>query len=131
MLSTKCRQLENKNGNFQKMFPFLHRLDVKRGIPSPLHNLPMRVGTSPHGRRLVYRLDFWFGFFCRDLNLVFLRVALHQLFKLLGVELFEVDDIIVGIEGVGLQLDHGDGQVGAVVCHTLEVGKDIVEHKAL
>ena len=55
-LSTMCRQLESKNGNFRKKFPFLRRLYVKGGIPSPspLHNPPMRVGTLPHGRRVVY-----------------------------------------------------------------------------
>ena len=35
--------LKRKNGNFQKKFPFLRILDVKRGLPSPLHNHPMRV----------------------------------------------------------------------------------------
>ena len=56
-LSTKCRQLESKNGNFRKKFPFLRRLNVKGGLPSTLHNPPMRVGTLPHGRRVVYSLS--------------------------------------------------------------------------
>ena len=34
-LSTKCRQLEGKKGNFRKKFPFLRKLNVKGGIPSP------------------------------------------------------------------------------------------------
>ena len=29
---------------------------MKGGIPSPLHNPPMRVQAWPHGRRVVYRL---------------------------------------------------------------------------
>ena len=56
-LSTKCRQLESKTGNFRKKFPVLRRLNVKGGIPSPLHNPPMRVQTMPHGRRVVYSLS--------------------------------------------------------------------------
>ena len=32
-LSTKCRQLESKTGNFRKKFPVLRRLNVKGGIP--------------------------------------------------------------------------------------------------
>ena len=55
-LSTLCRQLEGKTGNFRKKFPVLRRLNVKGGIPSPLHNPPMRVQTMPHGRRVVYSL---------------------------------------------------------------------------
>ena len=53
-LSTKCRQLEGKNGNFRKKFPFLRELNVKGGIPSPLHNPPMRVEALP--QRFVYSL---------------------------------------------------------------------------
>ena len=37
----------------------------------------------------------------------------------------------MGIEGVGLQLDHGHGNIGAVVRHPLIVGEQIVEHEAL
>ena len=54
-LSTKCRQLETQKWELPKKFPFLHGLNVKRGFPSPLHNLPMRVGTWPH--RFVYSLS--------------------------------------------------------------------------
>ena len=53
-LSTKCRQLESQKWELPKKLPFLHGLNVKRGFPSPLHNLPMRVGTWPH--RFVYSL---------------------------------------------------------------------------
>ena len=56
-LSTEWRQLERQKWELPKKFPFLHGLNVKRGIPSPLNNLPMRVGTLPHGRRLVYGLS--------------------------------------------------------------------------
>ena len=55
-LSTKCRQLEAQNGELPKKFPVLHRLNVKRGLPSPLHNHPMRVEALLHGRRVVYSL---------------------------------------------------------------------------
>ena len=30
-----------------RQFPFVRGLNVKRGLPSPLHNLPMRVDTFP------------------------------------------------------------------------------------
>ena len=53
-LSTKCRQLETQKWELPKKFPFLHRWNVKRGLPSPLHNLPMRVEPLLH--RFVYSL---------------------------------------------------------------------------
>ena len=53
-LSTKCRQLEPPKWKLPKKFPFWHRLNVKGGIPSPLHNPPMRVQALPH--RFVYSL---------------------------------------------------------------------------
>ena len=34
-LSTECRQLESKNGNFRKKFPFLRRLNVKGAFLRP------------------------------------------------------------------------------------------------
>ena len=37
--------------------------------------------------------------------------------------------ILMGVEGVGLQLDHGHGDVGAVVRHALVVGQQVVEHE--
>ena len=37
----------------------------------------------------------------------------------------------MGIEGIGLQLDHGHGDIGAVVRYPLIVGEQIVEHEAL
>ena len=37
----------------------------------------------------------------------------------------------MGVEGVGFQLDHGHGDVGAVVRHPLIVGQQVVEDKAL
>jgi len=42
-LSTKCRQLEGQKWELAKKFPFLRRLNVKRGLPSPLHNHPMQI----------------------------------------------------------------------------------------
>ncbi len=53
-LSTKCRQLETQKWELPKKFPFLRGLNVKGGIPSPLHNPPMRVQALPH--RFVYSL---------------------------------------------------------------------------
>ena len=40
-------------------------------------------------------------------------------------------EVLVGVEGVGLQLDDGHGDVGAVVGHALVVGQQVVEHEAL
>ena len=61
------------------------------------------------------------------LLLVFLIVAGE------GVGLHGADaaEVLVGIEGVGLQLYDGHGDVGAVVGHALVVGQEVVEHKAL
>ena len=55
-LSTKCRPLEGKTGNFRKEFPVLRKLNVKGGIPSPSprYNPPMRVEHLP--QRFVYSL---------------------------------------------------------------------------
>ncbi len=53
-LSTKCRQLETPKWKLPKKFPFWQGLNVKGGIPSPLHNPPMRVQAWPH--RFVYSL---------------------------------------------------------------------------
>ena len=39
--------------------------------------------------------------------------------------------ILMGVEGVGLQLDDGHGDVGAVVRHALVVGQQVVEHEPL
>ena len=47
-LSTKCRRLEQQKWELVKKFPFLRRLYVKRGLPSPLHDHPMQIETLPH-----------------------------------------------------------------------------------
>ena len=52
-LSTKCRQLEKPKWKLPKKFPFWHRLNVKGGIPSPLHNPPMRVQACRTGLSTV------------------------------------------------------------------------------
>ena len=39
--------------------------------------------------------------------------------------------VFVRIKGVHLKLDHGDGNVGAMVRNALQVGEKIVEHEAL
>ena len=41
--SAKRRRFETHKWELPKKFPFSHILDVKRGIPSPLHDHPMRV----------------------------------------------------------------------------------------
>ena len=40
-------------------------------------------------------------------------------------------DIFVRVERLGLELDHSDGDVRAVVGHTLTVGEQVVEGKAV
>ena len=56
-LSTKCRQLETPKWELPIKFPFWHGLNVKGGIPSPLHNPPMHVQALPHGRRAAQKAD--------------------------------------------------------------------------
>jgi len=58
---------------------------------------------------------------------VLLRVAA----ELLGLHLPEAVQVLVGVKAVGLQLDHGHGDVGAVIGHPLAVGQEIVEDEAL
>ena len=62
-----------------------------------------------------------------ELLLVFLIVAGE------GVGLHGADaaEVLVGIEGVGLQLYDGHGDVGAVVGHALVVGQQVVEEEAV
>ena len=50
-VSTKYRHTEAQN---QKCFLILHGLNVKRGFPSPLHNLPMHVHMLPIGLSTVW-----------------------------------------------------------------------------
>ncbi len=49
----------------------------------------------------------------------------------MGFQGADAAEILVGVEGVGLQLDDGHGDVGAVVGHALVVGQQVVEHEAL
>ncbi len=50
--------------------------------------------------------------------------------EFLGLALLQSVQILVGVEGTFVQLDHGDGHVGAVIGDTLQVGQQIVEDKA-
>ena len=45
--------------------------------------------------------------------------------------LLETADILMGIEGVGLQLDEGQGDVRAVIGYALKVGEQVIENEAL
>ena len=49
----------------------------------------------------------------------------------MGADVLQADEVLVGVEGIGLQLDHGHGDVGAVVGHPLVVGQQVVKDKAL
>ncbi len=50
--------------------------------------------------------------------------------KVMGVELLEIGDVIVRVKLIFIELDHGDGDVGAVVGHALEIGQQVVEDEA-
>ena len=64
---------------------------------------------------------------CRcSLNLVLLSVGLVVLAEAFGVVGHGVD-VAVGIKAVVAQLDNGNGHIGAVVGHTLEVIEEVVE----
>ena len=60
-----------------------------------------------------------------------LAVVLIVLVKAVGADLLQADEVLVGVKGVRLQLDHGHGEVGAVVGHPLIVGQKVVEDEAL
>ena len=61
------------------------------------------------------------------LQVVLLLVLLIVPGKGVGLHGPHAAEVLVGIKGVGLQLDDGHGDVGAVVCHTLVVGQQVVE----
>ena len=44
---------------------------------------------------------------------------------------FQMINVIMGFKASGIQLDHGNGDVGAVVGYALEIGQQIVENEAL
>ena len=47
------------------------------------------------------------------------------------LDALEAVDILVRVEQVVLQLDHSDRDVRAMVAHSLVIGQQIVEHKAV
>ena len=61
----------------------------------------------------------------------FLAVLGVVFVKAVRVHGHDAVDIFVRVERLGLELDHGDGDVRAVVGHTLAVGEQVVEGKAV
>ena len=62
---------------------------------------------------------------CRS-DLEFLAVLGVVFVKAVRVHGHDAVDIFVRVERLGLELDHGDGDVRAVVGHTLAVGEQVV-----
>ena len=58
---------------------------------------------------------------------VFLVIALVGI----GFHFLDAGEVFVRVERVGFQLDHGDGDVRAVVGHALVVGQQVVEEEAV
>ena len=63
--------------------------------------------------------------------MVLLLIFLVVFVEGVGFQGADAAEILVGVEGVGLQLDDGHGDVGAVVGHALEVRQQVVENKAV
>ena len=77
------------------------------------------------------RLPFPAAIFHQQLYMIFLSIFLIVTVKIVGAQLLQIDDIAMGIEAVRLQLNDGNGNVGAVIRYPFIVGKQIVEDEAL
>ena len=67
----------------------------------------------------------------RLLQRVFLRIGVVEVGIVLAAALLDLREILVRVEAARARLDERDGDVRAVVRHTLVVRQQVVEHEAI
>ena len=68
---------------------------------------------------------------CCFFKMIFFLVLFEIPFELIVLLAHQAFDVLVGVEGFVLQLDHGHRNVGAVVGNTFDIPDQVIEYKAV